>query len=333
MAEGETNMKNFLGLLAAAAVLVTMFSACDPVQTPKTPEEMEAVTPPAEVQTPIELKNHMTQAERDSITWGEISRKHKYYDQLAGSAPYIQELSVYDEELGTTYIIHLTLPPGYDENKSYPIYLLLDGLWRILDLVDLRQMVADGDTGDIIIATIGYQYGTEGDVPQLRQSDFTVRQARFLDFITDNLMPCLGERYNIDYRHSTLEGHSFGGVFAYYALFIHDTYENDPFGCYVMSSPTFYVKDQYYSWRDPLDWKQLRDLEAEYWQRENSLDKDIYLAAGDLDTLNADIEAFAARMKESSATAFTYKMYAGNHSSYVSQMLRDSVLKFYGTGE
>jgi hypothetical protein len=57
------------------------------------------------------LTNHMSSAERKSVKFSAVSPNQKYYHEVADVAEYIQEMSVYDEELGNTYIIHITLPP------------------------------------------------------------------------------------------------------------------------------------------------------------------------------------------------------------------------------
>lgn len=42
----------------------------------------------------------------------------------------IDEINIYDEELKTEFLVHVTLPPDYDKDKAYPVFLLTDGVWR-----------------------------------------------------------------------------------------------------------------------------------------------------------------------------------------------------------
>ena len=63
----------------------------------------------------------------------------------------------------------MTLPPNYDKDKTYPVFLLTDGtnpFYRVMHLIQERD--------------------------------------KLLDFITDNLMPYLGENYKG--HDTTLEG-------------------------------------------------------------------------------------------------------------------------------
>jgi hypothetical protein len=64
-----------------------------------------------------QLTNYMTPNERKSVVFNAVSKNQKYYNEVADVAEYIQEMSVYDEELDSTYIIHITLPPDYDRKK------------------------------------------------------------------------------------------------------------------------------------------------------------------------------------------------------------------------
>jgi enterochelin esterase-like enzyme len=145
------------------------------------------------------LVNYMTEPERNSIVFGPVSPKQRYYHEVADVAQYIQEMSIYDEELEATYIIHITLPPDYDENKSYPLYMMTDGIWRLSDHAELRPMMVDGEIENIIMVSIGYDYGINAEAAQTRMIEFIQKSDLFLDFITNNLVPYLGELYNIDY--------------------------------------------------------------------------------------------------------------------------------------
>ena len=61
--------------------------------------------------------------ERDNITIGSLSPDHIYYNEVVGLDPncknYIQELSIYDAEIDDTFIVHISLPPNYDETHSF----------------------------------------------------------------------------------------------------------------------------------------------------------------------------------------------------------------------
>jgi predicted alpha/beta superfamily hydrolase len=280
---------------------------------------------PAEKQ----MVNYMTPAERKSVKFSAVSGKQKYYNAVANIAEHIHEMSVYDEELGKTYIIHITLPPDYDKNKSYPMYMMTDGIWRLIDHAVLRLMMVNREIEDIIIVSIGYDYGIDAEKPETRLAELVRGSDLFLDFITNNLAPYLGELYNIDYGCSALMGHSIGGLFAYYALFNHYKYLNEPFKYYVLASPSFFILDNqsYYNsyWR-------YGDIEKVYFLRNETLEKKIFLTAGineEYPDMLENIENFLQRSKQYGITTIDYELYYGNHSSYVGEMIQESILRFY----
>ena len=51
------------------------------------------------------------------------------YDRAAVEAikDSIDEISIYDDEMGKSFTVHVTLPPDYDKNKTYPVFFLTDG--------------------------------------------------------------------------------------------------------------------------------------------------------------------------------------------------------------
>lgn len=274
-----------------------------------------------------QLTNYMSSVERNSIVLSELSNKQKYYHEVADVAEYIQEMSIYDEELEKTYIIHITLPPDYDKDKFYPMYMMTDGIWRLSDHGELRPMMVNGEIEDIIMVSIGYNYGIDGEKMETRFVEFVSGCEDFLNFITDNLAPYLGEQYNIDFHRSALMGHSLGGLFMYYAVFNHDKYINQPFNYYVMASPSFFLTNTSH-WR-------YGDIVKEYFNRNSKLTKQIYLTAGNNEEYTdilQDIESFLQRAKKNRIKTIEYELFNGNHTSFVKPMMRKSLLMFYNKG-
>jgi len=270
------------------------------------------------------LTNYMSSNERESVVFGAVSKNQKYYNEIADVAEYIQEMSVYDEELDSTYIIHITLPPDYDKNKSYPMYMMTDGIWRLSDHAELRLLMVNGEIEDIIMVSIGYNYGINAEKAEIRLVELVQKSDLFLDFITNNLAPYLGELYNINYKHSALMGHSLGGLFVYYAAFNHDKYKNDPFNYYVIASPSFFMMNNQSNWK-------YGDIEKDYFKRNKKLKKEIYLTAGDKEysDMLPNINNFLQRSEKYGITTLDYEIFNGGHSGYVKSMMRKSLLKFY----
>ena len=178
--------------------------------------------------------------ERDSITLGKLSESHIYYKEVIGidyqCADYIQELSIYDKEIDDTFVVHISLPPTYDETKQYPLVVMTDGVWRLSDHPELRPLMVEGKIEDVILVSIGYP--NDYDYEVIRERDLVERPGDFLHFIIDNLIPYLSEIYSVSEENTTLTGHSYGGYWAAYALLHSDTIGRNTFENYYIGSPS-----------------------------------------------------------------------------------------------
>lgn len=270
------------------------------------------------------LINTMTDEEKESIVIGEVSSEQKYYSEVSDVAEYIQEMKIYDCELKSNYIVHITLPPDYDETKSYPMFLMTDGVWRLSDHAELRPMMTNGEIEDIILVSIGLDYDVDAEDVQVRWRELITSNDAFLDFITNNLAPYLGELYSIDYSRSALTGHSLGGLFTHYAAFNSDKYENQPFYYYLSSSPALWISTAYnYS----------LDYESEYFDRNALLDKQIYVTAGSAEEkeILTYTQEFIDRAADYNITEIEYEIYPDlDHIQIFKPTLRKTLLKFFG---
>lgn len=145
-------------------------------------------------------------------------------------------------------------------------------------------------------------------------------------------MPLLCENYKINNEKSVLFGHSQGGVFTHYAAFNSDQYENQPFGKYVIGSPTFWTP--YFTCAS--DWEEYEN-EYGYFDRNETFDKELFITGGTLEdedfadyyagnpsTLEG-IKNLENRLNEHNVGSFTIKYYESHHSDYVGDMILDSV--------
>lgn len=261
------------------------------------------------------------------------------YDRTAVEAikDSIYEISIYDEELNTEFLVHVTLPPNYDKDRTYPVFLLTDGVWRFGNHTELRKVMENGESADVILVSLGYNYKIDGTNPYYRFTHLLQERNKLLDFITDNLMPYLGENYSIDYANSSLYGHSNGGVFAHNALFKSDLYENQPFGNYIIGSPAFwglYDEDGF-------------DLDPDgcqsdygYFDRNDKLDKNVFLCGGSLedpdyaDSYNGHDTTLEGLAKLNDRLEFhnanvTYKLYESHHYQFIPEMLIEFLKETY----
>lgn len=259
-------------------------------------------------------------------------------DEVEKISDSIDEVSIYDEELDTEYLVHVVLPPDYDKENTYPVFFLTDGVWRFGNTPSLREKIESGDADPTILVTLGYDYNNDGSDGDFRFTQLVIEREKLLNFITDNLMPYLGEHYNIDYENSTLYGHSDGGVFSHYAMFKSDLYDNQPFGSYIIGSPAFW---------GPYDENPEYDFDSEgckndydYWSRNDKLDKKVFLCGGSLEdpdyedkydgqpTTLEGLEDLKQRLVNHNAD-MEYKLYESHHYQYIPDMLIEFLTKEY----
>lgn len=246
----------------------------------------------------------------------------------------IDEISIYDDELGETFTVHVTLPPDYDKDKTYPVFFLTDGIWRFGNCPELRKCMENGEAAPVILVSLYYSYDVTDPDQEQRFVDLVLNRDKLLDFITDNIMPYLCENYNIDCGNSTLYGHSDGGVFTHYALFNSDKYENQPFGHYIIGSPAFWGLYHCDNKDDVLS-------DYNYFDRNKTLNKTVFLCAGSLedpdyadhyregdDTTLEGVAKLKERL-ESHDADLTYKLYESHHYQFIPEMLIEYLKETY----
>ena len=275
-----------------------------------------------------------------SVSENGFYRKEWEYDREAVEAikDYVDEIDIYDEELCRDFVVHVTLPPEYDANRSYPVFFLTDGIWRFGNVPELRKLMENGEAAPVILVSLWYSYNFPYEGGVMRYDDLVLRKQQMLEFVTDNLMPYLGENYNIDYANSTLYGHSDGGVFTHYALFKSDEYENQPFGRYIIGSPAFWGINKDDNYENVTINRDLKDYG--YFMRNEKLDKKVFLCGGSQedpdyadryngqDSTLQGLEKLKDRLEEHGAD-YKYELYDSHHYQYIPQMLSDYLKSEY----
>ena len=258
-------------------------------------------------------------------------------NELSAIKDKIEEYTVFDEQLGIEFLVHVTLPPNYDKNKTYPVFFMTDGIWRLKDHPALYKAMENGEADDTILVSLAYEYNINGASDQFRNSLLIANRDKLLDFITDDLMPYLCDTYNIDCADSTLLGHSMGGVFSHHALFNSDKYENQPFGKYIVGSPATF--NLYNAVGEDYDAKG-GETDYGYFDRHKTLDKRVWLCGGTLedpdfqsyynghDSILTSLKKMNERLEAHNAEV-TYKLYESHHSQYVSKMLLEYLKEEY----
>ncbi len=258
---------------------------------------------------------------------------------------------------GKEYEISIALPyASVEENRGGPFYQTL-AAWPIVYLTDanwhfgmvtefVREMAWCGRTFDAIVVGIGYPEAgsaqeTWRTVSQLRSDDLTPvripeeeafslqwikREAKtgggadFLSFLKQELIPWVEGKCRADPHRRILAGHSYGGLFALFAMF------HDPalFRAYIAASP--YLMDPERS---------IFALEREYAEHHKDLNAQLYLAAGELEesvqepTLS-DMCRFAALLESRSykSLALVRHVFPDNNHCEVAAPALHAGLKF-----
>lgn len=244
----------------------------------------------------------------------------------------IKEYEFYDEELNRNFIVHVITPPSYDADKAYGALVMTDAIWRFNDVTMLYKEMEEGRGTPYIMVTVSQDYSVDNGDNDVRSDIFCVHKKEFLDFLTDNMMPYLAERYEIDLGTTCLFGHSQGGIFSHYAAFVSDTYENQPFATYFIGSPAFWTP--YFTCLP--DWEDYKN-EYGYFDRNETFDKRLVISGGsdedkdyeeyygENDSTLEGIAHLKERLDQHGVTSYEYQILEGNHYNYISKLLKQFV--------
>jgi len=292
------------------------------------PQEEEIPEASDLLQNKLNYAGELTKTERASIEWGKLSSDHMYYREVvtkdAQCAEYIEELCIYDEEIADTFVVHVSLPPAYDENKVYPMVVMTDGVWRLSDHPELRPLMTNGEIEDVILVSVGYPNDYEYE--QIRERDLVKEAESYLHFIVDNLVPYLSEVYSVDSSNLTLTGHSLGGYFGFFALFNSDTIGKNLFRNYYIGSPSMQAYTGFYD---------AYDYEEAYFSRKSNLDSNVYVTVGSEESQGfcMSIEMFIKTIQERSYSGLSleYEVIEGyDHNTVFKPSIKNTLLKYYG---
>lgn len=258
-------------------------------------------------------------------------------DAVSAVRDSVKEIAIYDEQLDTDFLVHVMLPPHFDPEKTYPVFLLTDGVWRFGNCPSLRKLMENGEAAEVILVSLGYSYRMDGTNESVRSYYMIGERSRLLDFVTDDLMPYLGTMYHIDYANSTLYGHSDGGVFAHYALFNSDQYDNQPFGRYIIGSPVMWALYNDYD----NDFDTIKAIGGYgYFDRAAECSKQVFLCGGSLEDPDCEhlynghettLECLAKieTVCKAHGVTYQYKLYESHHDRYIPEMLCECLKAFY----
>ena len=267
-----------------------------------------------------------------NIPRGTASKEFKNIKEIENS---FRELRLYDEELDINFLVHIILPPNYDEDREYPVFLITDAQYWLINVPDMWQLISKGEASPVIFVTLGHDYDSNGENDPERFKEFAVNQKKLLDFITDNLMSVISLNFKTDNGRSVFFGHSLGGLFADYALCNSDKYEYQPFANYIIASPavwTYHYDINVYDIENISD-PHAYEREFDFFERNESMDKKVFICAGekeiykfnapDLATIPEESKSLYERLNARGVNT-ELKIYEdGYHTNYVEDMLKD----------
>ncbi len=207
----------------------------------------------------------------------------------------------------TQYDLKIAYPKTYDATKKYHTIYLLDGD----DYFDeASAVISNQQREDVILIGIGYvgnnQRGRDYSFP--KDSDFPNASGgakEFIQFINNQLIPKVETEMGVKSKARTIYGHSLGGYFALYILFQQE--HPNPFDNSIAISPNLMWKDAY-----------LFDLEQQYYNQRDSLDKRIYMTVGDLEgaSINLFFNAFKNKLLTRNYTGLSLDYERLSHVSH-----------------
>lgn len=162
----------------------------------------------------------------------------------------------YSSAVQDSFSLFVRLPAGYARHprRRYPLVLLLDANVYFDQMADAAAQLPPARQP--LLVGLGYRDVAQMDSLRLRDYLYPAASAadslrlsgggqRFLDFIRQELLPYLDQRYRTQPAERTLMGHSFGGYFVLYALLAELSDSTAVFHRYVAASPSLYYADQY----------------------------------------------------------------------------------------
>ena len=212
------------------------------------------------------------------------------------------------KQTGRTYHITISLPLGYAKSPDeswpfnhtparWPVVYVLDGNWYYGMVTDMiRPMAWCGSTTDAIVVGIGYPEDKDPieafrvsftrrnlDLTPLRdeaeEKSMEERHKRptpsgdaggFLKFIQDELVSMVEKEYRADPSRRILVGHSYGGLFALFAMFESPAL----FDTLIVGSPTLTYGNRYMVQREEAFSREHKKIPAKVYLYVGELEED-----------------------------------------------------------
>lgn len=197
------------------------------------------------------------------------------YDVKGTTESFISTSQIVNDE----YKIYVYLPPNYSEdNSEYSLIIGLSGDSKFETISKIiSNEIAQNKIPEVIFVGIGYGNETKeirDYTPTFSEEykDYDAGGAQnFYEYIKDELIPELENKYNIDRSNSkTLMGNSLGGLFTLFALF--QDRDTNPFDKFIPVASSFWY-----------DSGSIFEFEEAYAQSHVDLDVKVYTTMGSLE--------------------------------------------------
>lgn len=230
--------------------------------------------------------------------------------------------SIYSEVLKENRILQIWLPEDYKpgSKEKYDVVYLLDGNDNIKLLTQVQQFAEQEKYIPPFIIVGIYNTDRNRDLTPTPSKNLKTAggAVNFLKFIKTELRPYIDKTYPTN-GENILYGHSFGGLFAMYALL----HEPQLFSSYLVVDPSFWWDDGY-----------MNKLTAEKLSSLTGLDKTLYISGREGYYPQMGINTMDSILKTKAPVGFTWKVIGYDnetHNSIKFKSMYDG-LKFAYTG-
>jgi len=216
--------------------------------------------------------------------------------------------TVYSRVLGEERPILVDLPTGYEFTQTrFPVLFLLDGLGNFHHATATADFLArSGKIPQMIVVGIPNTARTRDLTPTSVEDRSTSGGApAFLEFIEDELIPYLDDRYRTQ-PYRVLFGHSLGGTFVVYTMFS----EPDLFDAYIAASPHLQFDDGH-----------VVDLVGEVLADKPALDNSLYVTLGDEPEYEETLNRFTGLLEKAGDSGIRWEFAAMDNEDHMSTPL------------
>ena len=183
--------------------------------------------------------------------------------------------------LGKKYDLYIKVPRSYflveNKSKKYPVLYLNDGPYTFKVAAGVTHV---RDMDKVIIVGISFAHGEDGQFSRVRDLTPVVDQSwtkyttggatEYLAFIEKEIFQYIERNYRVNPEQRILSGQSLGGSFAAWVLLT----KPELFSTYILTSPSLWFKNNW-----------IFELENKYAQKNTSLQANVFMATGALETL------------------------------------------------